>query len=246
MASCYILLLFCGYHWTWGWEGELCELRRRMVITLVIIGPADVWDGWGMKVGLFPGRWALPRYFYPFPIHHLHSFMMSLLLLLDSYASYADDYQPSIPDFFHVIWIYMICVTIANFTSFRFQPIPFSLPISVCIGSYDVEYHTYHFETVLDHFVAQRIPCTFGKFRTQVRFVITVRFQNSTNSLTGASPRHDGYSLRANASNLNDLLQSRISKNRRFIETNLFLQTIERCRQELSKEAEEKKRLSRR
>jgi hypothetical protein len=40
--------------------------------------------------------------FCPLPDYTiLHSFMM--LLLLDSYASYADDYQPSIPDFFHLI-----------------------------------------------------------------------------------------------------------------------------------------------
>lgn len=32
------------------------ELRFRMVITLAIVGPADVQDEWDMKLGLFSGK----------------------------------------------------------------------------------------------------------------------------------------------------------------------------------------------
>jgi len=35
---------------------ETGEHRRRMVITLVVVGPVDVQDEWGMKLGSFPGR----------------------------------------------------------------------------------------------------------------------------------------------------------------------------------------------
>lgn len=51
------------------------ELRFRMVITLAIVGPADVQDEWDMKLELFSGKWALPR--YVFPISHPPHYILS-------------------------------------------------------------------------------------------------------------------------------------------------------------------------
>lgn len=107
-----------GRRWVENWP-RARQVPNRMVITLAIVGPMDVQEEWSKKYQLFCDRWALPRhfFFYPFPGYAiLHSFMMFLLLLLDSYASYADDYQPSISDFFHLLWIYRICVTVTDLT----------------------------------------------------------------------------------------------------------------------------------
>ena len=141
-----------------------------MVITIAIVGPADVQDEWGMKLGLFLASEHCHAIFTHFPSTTLHSFMMFSMLILDSYASYADDYQPSIPDSFHLIWIYMICVTIANSTSFRFLPIPFSSPISVCTIRFIQCWIPYLSlsQQFRRFFVAQWIPCTFGKFKMKV------------------------------------------------------------------------------
>jgi hypothetical protein len=124
----------------------------------------------GRKLGLFATGELCHAIFTHLPSTTLHSFVMFLLFILDSYASYADDYQPSISDFFHLICIYVICATIADFASFRFQLIPFSLPISVCIiGSHNIEYHIYYLNQHMKRFLttwslnAQRIPVSLGR-----------------------------------------------------------------------------------